>query len=268
MSSTEYQQGRHRLHGRHRAKGQGPSIWIPAFRGGSGRHRWRRRISAPVAAGLYFIIGLTALGAGWGLFSLNVQNKASALPPETQRTLDGVVARFGERTLPPTTQPPPSPSPTTPPTSKAPPPPPPPPAPKPPPPPPKPAQQAWVSPVANYSFTSGFGWRWGAMHNGVDLAAPTGTPVRSVSSGTVELATWYGGYGSTVIVNHGGGVKTLYAHNSALKVRPGQQVSPGQTIALMGSTGNSTGSHCHFEVRVNGSPINPIPFMANKGVKL
>ncbi|WP_412541576.1 M23 family metallopeptidase [Longispora sp. K20-0274] len=146
----------------------------------------------------------------------------------------------------------------------------------PPPPPPPPPKPAWVSPVADYTFTSEFGMRWGAMHAGVDLANNEGTVIRAAAAGTVELAaTWdYGGYGFAVIINHGNGVRTLYGHNSVVKVQVGQHVEAGQTIALMGNTGNSQGSHCHFEVHLggdsanNGNAVDPLPFMAERGVKL
>ncbi|MGY0232119.1 M23 family metallopeptidase [Longispora urticae] len=135
---------------------------------------------------------------------------------------------------------------------------------------------AWVAPVGRYSFTSPFGQRWGAAHVGVDLAAGTGTPIMSAASGTVVLATTYdwGGYGFAVVVDHGGGIQTLYGHNSRVDVTVGQHVEAGQTIALMGSTGNSTGSHCHFEIHtgggavLNGNAIDPEPFMLAHGVNL
>ncbi|GIG60014.1 hypothetical protein Lfu02_43860 [Longispora fulva] len=141
------------------------------------------------------------------------------------------------------------------------------------PPAPKPA---WVSPVSTYAFTSPFGVRWGAPHVGVDLAASTGTPVMSAAAGTVEIATTYdwGGYGFVVIIDHGNGIQTLYGHNSQVNVTEGQHVEAGQTIALMGSTGNSTGPHCHFEVHtgggavLNGNAVDPEPFMLAHGVNL
>lgn len=134
--------------------------------------------------------------------------------------------------------------------------------------PPKPRPASWVKPVRSYSFTSTFGSRWGTLHAGVDLAAPTGTPVYAAHSGTISLARWYGGYGYAVKINHGNGFTTLYGHNSKLLVSPGQRVSAGQRISLMGSTGDSTGPHLHFETHVNGSPVDPVPFMAKRGVNL
>ncbi|MGM0818457.1 MAG: M23 family metallopeptidase, partial [Actinomycetota bacterium] len=99
------------------------------------------------------------------------------------------------------------------------------------------------------------------LHAGVDYGAPTGTPIRAAESGTVVTAGGMGGYGITVVINHGGGMSTLYAHQSRLAVSGGQQVSRGQTIGYVGSTGLSTGPHLHFEVRINGSPTNPMPYL-------
>lgn len=99
------------------------------------------------------------------------------------------------------------------------------------------------------------------MHTGVDFAAPSGSKCVAANSGTVIYSGWYSGYGNTVIIDHGGGISTLYAHNSALLVSKGQKVSKGQQIAKIGSTGNSTGPHCHFEVRVNGRHTNPMSYL-------
>lgn len=113
-----------------------------------------------------------------------------------------------------------------------------------------------IRPV-NVAVYSGYGWRWGRMHYGIDLSAPTGTPIRAADGGTVTLAGWYYGYGYTVIIDHGNGMTTLYGHCSALYVSAGDKVYQGQNIAAVGNTGNSTGPHCHFEVKVNGSNVNP-----------
>ncbi|MEN9203773.1 MAG: peptidoglycan DD-metalloendopeptidase family protein [Thermostichus sp. DG_1_6_bins_120] len=118
-------------------------------------------------------------------------------------------------------------------------------------------------PPAGGPITSPFGWRVHPIyrsrrfHAGIDFGVPTGTPVRAADRGTVIYAGWYGGYGNTVILNHGGGITTLYAHNSRLAVGVGQVVQRGQAIAASGSTGLSTGPHLHFEVRVNGQPVDP-----------
>jgi murein DD-endopeptidase MepM/ murein hydrolase activator NlpD len=109
--------------------------------------------------------------------------------------------------------------------------------------------------------TSGYGWRWGRMHEGIDIAVPTGTPVAAAASGQVIVAGWMGGYGNLVVIDHGGGLATAYGHNSSFAVGSGSTVSQGQTIAYAGSTGNSTGPHVHFEVRVNGSPVDPLGYL-------
>jgi murein DD-endopeptidase MepM/ murein hydrolase activator NlpD len=109
--------------------------------------------------------------------------------------------------------------------------------------------------------TSGFGMRWGRMHEGIDIMCPTGTPVRAAAAGTVIYAGWLGGYGNLVVVDHGGGLSTAYAHNSAYASSVGQSVAAGQTIAISGNTGNSSGPHVHFEVRVNGNAVDPLGYL-------
>jgi murein DD-endopeptidase MepM/ murein hydrolase activator NlpD len=110
-------------------------------------------------------------------------------------------------------------------------------------------------------ITSGFGWRWGRMHEGVDLAVPNGTPVVAAKAGVVIVAGWMGGYGNLVVVDHGGGVATAYGHNTSVTVAVGQFVEQGQLIAYSGSTGHSTGPHVHFEVRINGSAVDPMGYL-------
>ncbi|HXH88676.1 MAG TPA: peptidoglycan DD-metalloendopeptidase family protein [Gaiellaceae bacterium] len=110
-------------------------------------------------------------------------------------------------------------------------------------------------------MTSSFGWRWGRMHEGIDIAVPSGTPVVASASGTVIVAGWMGGYGNLVVIDHGTGVATAYAHNTNVTVGNGQQVAQGQLIAYAGNTGNSTGPHIHFEVRVNGSAVDPLGYL-------
>ena len=123
-----------------------------------------------------------------------------------------------------------------------------------------PSSSGLVWPVSG-PVTSGYGWRWGRMHEGIDIAVPTGTPVVAAASGRVIVAGWMGGYGNLVVVDHGGGLATAYGHNSSFAVGSGSTVSQGQTIAYAGSTGNSTGPHVHFEVRVNGSPVDPLGYL-------
>ena len=116
-------------------------------------------------------------------------------------------------------------------------------------------------------ITSPFGYRihpiFGTMrfHTGVDIGAYYGSPVLASDSGVVIDSGWLGGYGNCIIVDHGGGYSTLYAHCSELYVSYGQSVSKGQQIAAVGSTGNSTGPHLHFEVRINGEPVDPLGFI-------
>ena len=111
------------------------------------------------------------------------------------------------------------------------------------------------------TVTSGFGYRWGRMHEGIDIAVPEGTPVRSAKGGTVILASYYGGYGNYICVDHGGGLSTCYAHLSGYASSTGQRVSRGQVIGYSGNTGSSTGPHLHFEVRINGAAQDPMAYL-------
>jgi murein DD-endopeptidase MepM/ murein hydrolase activator NlpD len=110
-------------------------------------------------------------------------------------------------------------------------------------------------------LTSSFGWRWGRMHEGIDLAVPSGTPVVASAAGTVIVAGWMGGYGNLVVIDHGNGLATAYGHNTSVAVSYGQTVAQGQLISYSGSTGHSTGPHVHFEVRVNGAPVDPLGYL-------
>ncbi len=116
-------------------------------------------------------------------------------------------------------------------------------------------------------ITSPFGWRvhpiTGAsrFHSGIDIGGDYGDTIHAAGAGVVSYAGWISGYGYAVIIDHGGGISTLYGHNQALLVSEGQSVSQGQPIAECGSTGNSTGPHCHFEVRVDGEPVNPMGYL-------
>ncbi len=114
---------------------------------------------------------------------------------------------------------------------------------------------------ANGSVTSGFGYRWGALHAGIDIANGIGTPIRAAKAGTVILAGWNGGYGNAIVIDHGGGLSTLYGHMTRLRASEGQRVDQGDLIGDMGSTGNSTGSHLHFETRVGGGAQDPTRFL-------
>ena len=116
-------------------------------------------------------------------------------------------------------------------------------------------------------ITSPFGWRvhpiTGAsrFHSGIDIGGDYGDTIHAAGAGIVSYAGWISGYGYAVIIDHGGGISTLYGHNQALLVSEGQSVSQGQAIAECGSTGNSTGPHCHFEVRVDGEPVDPMGYL-------
>ncbi len=112
-------------------------------------------------------------------------------------------------------------------------------------------------------FTSGYGWRWGRMHKGIDVAGPIGTPIVAASDGVVTYAQWNdGGYGYLVEITHPDGTETVYAHNSRILVQKGQRVAQGEQISEMGSTGNSTGPHLHFEIHPAGSgAVNPMAFL-------
>jgi murein DD-endopeptidase MepM/ murein hydrolase activator NlpD len=109
--------------------------------------------------------------------------------------------------------------------------------------------------------TSGFGMRWGRMHEGIDIAVPSGTPVHASASGQVIYAGWLGGYGNLLVIDHGDGLATAYAHNSSLPIGVGTSVAQGQVISISGSTGNSSGPHVHFEVRVNGTAVDPLAYL-------
>ncbi|MBE7040604.1 MAG: hypothetical protein E7400_01405 [Ruminococcaceae bacterium] len=125
----------------------------------------------------------------------------------------------------------------------------------------------WPAPSYTY-ISSEFGYRihpvYGTRkyHSGMDMAAPGGSPILAAANGTVRFAGWNGGYGYCVIIDHGNGIQTLYGHSSKLLVSKGQTVTRGQKIALVGTTGTSTGNHLHFEVLNNGTPTNPRPYLS------
>jgi murein DD-endopeptidase MepM/ murein hydrolase activator NlpD len=129
-------------------------------------------------------------------------------------------------------------------------------------------RDVWLLPLQGYDFTTPYGMRWGKLHTGVDLVAPEGTPYVAVHSGTVTKAGWYGGYGYAVIVKHGDGTEAIYGHSSALTVKEGQQVEAGDQLGLVGNTGHSYGSHLHLELHVNGEPLDPVPYLQDRGVDI
>lgn len=131
-----------------------------------------------------------------------------------------------------------------------------------------PGAKGFIAPLAGALIvTSPYGYRvhpiYGTtlLHTGVDLGADSGTPIRAAASGTVVSAGWMDGYGNATVIDHGGGLATLYGHQSALLVSAGQKVGQGETIGRVGCTGSCTGPHLHFEVRVNGSPVDPMPYI-------
>ena len=114
---------------------------------------------------------------------------------------------------------------------------------------------------ANGVVSSPFGPRWGRMHEGLDIAAPTGRPVRAAKAGVVITAAASGAYGNLIVVDHGGGEQTRYAHLSAFAVATGTPVAIGQVIGRIGNTGRSTGPHLHFEIRFGGAAVDPLPYL-------
>lgn len=122
-----------------------------------------------------------------------------------------------------------------------------------------PSASGFIWPVSG-PVVSPFGWRWGRMHEGIDIAAGYGAPIVAAASGTVIYAGWMGGYGNLIIIDHGGGIATAYAHQSSFAVGGGP-VSQGQTIGYIGCTGHCFGPHVHFEVRVNGSAVDPLGYL-------
>lgn len=119
----------------------------------------------------------------------------------------------------------------------------------------------YLKPISGGTFTSGYGYRWGALHKGVDWSVPQGTTVTAAADGTVTRAGWFSDYGYCVDITHSNGTMTRYGHLSSVKVTVGQSVTQGQTIAASGNTGDSTGPHLHFEIWVDGSPVNPLNYV-------
>ncbi|GAB3433370.1 hypothetical protein GCM10027517_00230 [Phycicoccus ginsengisoli] len=130
------------------------------------------------------------------------------------------------------------------------------------------ARERWVPAIAGAAFTSGFGWRWGKMHEGNDFGTPVGTPVHSMSTGTVTFAGWEGGYGNKVEITYWDGTMSVYGHLSTIKVSVGDSVAPGDVVALSGNTGHSTGPHLHLEIHPNGgAAIDPAPWLHAHGLQ-
>jgi murein DD-endopeptidase MepM/ murein hydrolase activator NlpD len=123
-----------------------------------------------------------------------------------------------------------------------------------------PSSSGLIWPV-NGPVVSGFGMRWGRMHEGIDIGVGYGTPIHAAASGTVVYSGWMSGYGNFVIIDHGGGMATAYGHQSAIAVGNGQSVSQGQVIGYVGCTGHCFGPHLHFEVRINGSAVDPLGYL-------
>lgn len=127
----------------------------------------------------------------------------------------------------------------------------------------------FICPIAagSYSISRGYGYFNGVLHKGIDLAAPKGTKIYASASGTVSFADFgeegsgFGGYGNVILIQNGNGYSTLYGHCSQLLVSDGDAVQQGQLIALVGNTGDSTGNHCHFEIRINGKAVDPMPYL-------
>lgn len=110
-------------------------------------------------------------------------------------------------------------------------------------------------------ITSGYGYRWGSLHEGIDIAVPIGTPIRAAAAGTVIIAAYTGGYGNYTCIDHGGGLSTCYGHQSGYAVSVGDSVGQGDIIGYSGNTGHSTGPHLHFEVRINGASTDPLGYL-------
>jgi murein DD-endopeptidase MepM/ murein hydrolase activator NlpD len=131
------------------------------------------------------------------------------------------------------------------------------------------APKIWLLPLAcKYEITTMYAMRWGEFHYGVDLACDYGTPIMAAADGVVVLAQMYGGFGNCIMIDHGGGVLTIYGHASRLKAQVGDHVKAGDVVSYVGSTGFSTGNHLHYEIHLNGTPINPLDFMLAHGVDI
>jgi murein DD-endopeptidase MepM/ murein hydrolase activator NlpD len=130
------------------------------------------------------------------------------------------------------------------------------------------ASDVWMLPMDDYTFTSAFGVRWGALHAGIDLADPEGTAYKAIHSGTVTKAGYYGGYGYAITIRNDDGTEVIYAHSRRLFVKTGEKVKVGQIIGEVGDTGASYGTHLHLEIHVGGQPVDPVPFLRERGVDI
>jgi murein DD-endopeptidase MepM/ murein hydrolase activator NlpD len=122
------------------------------------------------------------------------------------------------------------------------------------------ADGGWIWPVSG-PVSSPFGWRWGRMHEGIDIGVPSGTPIRAAKAGTTILAAYTGGYGNYTCLDHGGGLSSCYAHQSSYATSVGDQVGQGEVIGYIGCTGSCFGDHLHFEIRVNGAAVDPLGYL-------
>jgi murein DD-endopeptidase MepM/ murein hydrolase activator NlpD len=130
------------------------------------------------------------------------------------------------------------------------------------------ATEKWVMPIAGATFTSGYGMRWGRMHQGDDFATPVGTPLAAMSTGTVTFAGPESGYGNKVEIEYWDGTVSYYAHMDSISVTVGQQVAPGDVVGTSGNTGHSTGPHLHLEIHPNGGgPVDPAPWLRDHGLQ-
>jgi murein DD-endopeptidase MepM/ murein hydrolase activator NlpD len=130
------------------------------------------------------------------------------------------------------------------------------------------AANAWLLPLDEFTFTSGYGVRWGKLHAGIDLAAPEGMPYKSIHAGEVTQAGYYGGYGYSITVRQSDGTEIIYGHSRRLLVQKGDKVKAGQVIGEVGNSGASYGTHLHVEIHVDGKPTDPIPLLREHGVDI
>lgn len=123
-----------------------------------------------------------------------------------------------------------------------------------------PSASGLIWPVSG-PITSPFGWRWGRMHEGIDIGVSMGTPIKAAAAGTIIYCGWESGYGNLTVIDHGGNLATAYGHQSSIAVSCGEQVAQGQVIGYVGCTGHCTGPHLHFEVRIDGNPVDPMGYL-------